>query len=260
MGEVVHCAHCRRPIAAHFATCPACHRAQPPRVAKAEPIKCSTCKRPYNPALEHCPFCAREKAGYREVVREPEPKHHEYERARAAIVAHESRLRAIGAWSVLGVLLSVFFAIAISSKIHAAGSGHLSVVGMLGMLGGVVAAVVGPRFIALEGSSSAQRITFFVGGWFTATAVGYLLVATAMLALAGAPVRAQCKVTGHLYAKRSYGTPTSSRFVCTVPDGTTLSGTEAHGVMPYGVGEPFTVEVARTVGTWLYDPQSVRAQ
>lgn len=260
MGEVVRCVHCRRPIAAHFATCPACSREQPPRVAKAEPIKCATCKRPYNPALEHCPFCAREKAGYREVVREPEPRHHDYERARAEVVAHESKVRLLVTWSVLGVLLSAFFAIAVSSKIHAAGSGHLSVVGMIGMLGGLGAALAGPRFIALEGTFFAQRITFFVGGWFAATSIGYLLVATTMLVSAGAPVRAPCKVTSLVYAKRSYGTPTSSRFTCAGPDGTLIIGSEGHSVLPYGVGRSFTLEVRRTFGAWLYDPQSAAAQ
>jgi hypothetical protein len=250
--------HCRRPIAAHFTTCPFCKGDQPARVAKAEPIKCPTCKRPYNPALETCPFCAQQTAGYRDATAAPPvPRHDEYKEARKAFEEEQSKVRAALLWSVLGIVMAALFAIALSSKVHVVGSGHLGTVGAVAFVGGIAAAFIGPRFVELEGPELGRRVTFFVGGWVAALSVGYLVIATAMLVLAGAPVRVECKVTSHSYAKRSMGAPATTRYACTLPDGGVLSGSEAHPVMPFAIGRAFTLQVRRTFGNWLYEPDSV---
>lgn len=257
MGEAVACAHCRRPIAAHFTTCPFCKKEQPARVSKGEPIKCATCKRPYNPALDSCPFCARDQATYRDKVPAATPSHDEYKQARAAIEEDESRLRAILLWVGLGAVLSVLLAIGISAKIHAVTSSHLGIVGVVGMVGGVAAAFVGPRFVDLEGPAIGQRVTFFAGGWLASTALGYVIVATFMLMTAGPPTRVTCRVTSHGYAKRYKAARATTRYACTLPDGGSVSGSEAYTVLSLEVGRPFSIEVRRALGSWLYEPKSV---
>lgn len=137
MGEAVQCAHCRRPIAAHFATCPFCQKEQPQRVGRAGPVKCATCHRPYNPSLPECPFCARDQAGYREKLSPAAPSHDEYKQARAEVEEAESRLKTILLWTALGSVGAVLLALAISGKVHATDSTHLGLVGAIGFVGGV---------------------------------------------------------------------------------------------------------------------------
>ena len=139
---------------------------------------------------------------------------------------------------------------------HAFGSSHLGWTGALAMLGGVVSALVGPRVLAVEG----PRLGFFLAGWFAAAPLGYLLVVLLMFATASPPVRVQCAVTSHSYAKRSYGTPSVVWFTCTLSDGSTVSGSAGYGDLHFAVGDRFSMEVRRAPGGLLFEPTSVRAR
>lgn len=258
MGDVAHCAHCRRPIAAHFTVCPFCNGEQPRRVAKQEPAKCATCKRPYNPSFTQCPFCANAGPAPGAASRAPTPSHEGYRVARAAIEDGESRLASIVWRSVAGIGASLLLAIAVSRRLHAVGSTHLGLAGVVAVTVGAAAALLGPRLVGLDGAPG-QRLACFAGGWLAGVSLGYVVLASAMLASAGGPMRARCTVTGHRHARGAPGSPVATHYGCMLPDGTTFDGSEAYDEMPFPIGRSFTLDARASVVGLLYEPKSVRA-
>lgn len=223
--------------------------------AHGEPLRCGVCKRLYNPTLAACPFCARESATYRKPPTASRSDD-DYKRARAEIEAAESRARTVMTFGVLGALTSVLFAIALAGKVHTMSSGHVGTVAVIALVGALAGAIVGPRLVDLDGRMVSQRVSSFVFGYVVSAALTYVLYVGLALGTASHAKKLTCVVTGHSYAKRSRTTPATTRASCELPNGSWMTLSDAHSLLPHEVGRRFTVDAREGLAIWFYDPGS----